>query len=320
MRGWVGAEAPLEALDRASVTIAPPPLEPYLAGPTRLPGLRPMTGGWTQVLADHAAQLALRDRLVAGRRDAVIAMLDEGRAPAGELLSLLSAEGDRGGAFPRVERPEALRRADGALVPVHRADPMATVARLVAEDFCLLTRRDGEAEYRLVAAALCFPSRWSLAEKLGRPMTAIHDPVPDYDADLARRVARVFDALAPARPVERANWLIHADAALHQPVGRAWDGRDTYFLRTERQTLRRLPVSGAVAFGIRTSVTPFEALAPASAATLAERLAALDASVMAYRTGDVAMGRVIDRLRVLAGRGGDASGATAGVAGALGAS
>ncbi|MEO0763611.1 MAG: heme-dependent oxidative N-demethylase subunit alpha family protein, partial [Pseudomonadota bacterium] len=189
------------------MTIAPPPLEPYLAGPTRLPGLRPMTGGWTQVLADHAAQLALRDRLVAERRDAVIAMLDKGRAPAGELLSLLSAEGDRGGAFPRVERPEALRRADGALVPVDRGDPMATVARLVAEDFCLLTRRDGEAEYRLVAAALCFPSRWSLAEKLGRPMTAIHDPVPDYDADLARRVARVFDALAPARPVERASDL-----------------------------------------------------------------------------------------------------------------
>ena len=33
---------------------------------------------------------------------------------------------------------------------------------------------------------MCFPAGWRLAEKAMRPLTAIHDPVPDYDADIAR--------------------------------------------------------------------------------------------------------------------------------------
>ena len=71
---------------------------------------------------------------------------------------------------------------------------------------------DASGEYKLVGAILCFPSRWLLSEKLGRPLTIIHDPVPDYDDTLARTgEPRVFEVIDERRPMVRCNWLVHSD-------------------------------------------------------------------------------------------------------------
>ena len=40
------------------------------------------------------------------------------------------------------------------------------------------------------AAALCFPSRWRLQNKIGKPLSAVHAPVPHYADRLARPVDR----------------------------------------------------------------------------------------------------------------------------------
>ncbi len=58
--------------------------------------------------------------------------------------------------------------------------PLELAARLVQEDLVLMRKVEGE--HRLVAAALCFPSAWLLAEKFGRPMADIHEPVPGFGA------------------------------------------------------------------------------------------------------------------------------------------
>src|SRR3546814_12081030 len=62
--------------------------------------------------------------------------------------------------------------------------PLDLAGRLVQEDLCLMTAEGGA--WRLAAASLCFPSRWRLADQLGRPMAAIHDPVPGFNDRLAR--------------------------------------------------------------------------------------------------------------------------------------
>ena len=92
----------------------------------------------------------------------------------------------------------------GRQIRLDQDDPLITAARLVQEDLCLL--RAGAEGYALAAAVVCFPSRWSLAEKAGKPLRAIHGPVPDYEAELTRPVDRFFDMLKPERPVWRANW------------------------------------------------------------------------------------------------------------------
>ena len=137
--------------------------------------------------------------------------------------------------------------------------------------------------YHLDAAVLCFPSHWRLADKIGGSATAIHGPVPGYDVDLADKVDRFLDRLRPDVIVARRNWSVHDSPALFAPdppddprpavvdeVG------DRFWLRSERQTLRRLPVSGAVLFTIRVQQASFADVRTdrASALALAARIEA----------------------------------------------
>ncbi len=225
------------------------------AGRARLPGTRPMDPrDWLLQDAAFAGQMALRDRLIADRPDDVHALTEPARAAADELLSRvlghLSARPDY-----RFEGASALRP-DGIRVAIDHGAPLLTLGRLVQSDFCLLLRQD--AAHVLAAAILCFPASWTLSEKIGRPLGAIHRPVPSYDAGLAARVQRLFDALHPDRPLWRSNALIYADPTLFQPrseaAPRGEPGATGAYFRSERQTLLRLPASGAVAFGIHTAV------------------------------------------------------------------
>ncbi|MCB1741088.1 MAG: DUF3445 domain-containing protein, partial [Gammaproteobacteria bacterium] len=91
--------------------------------------------------------------------------------------------------------------------------PIATAARLVSDDLCLM-RADGEHAHTLVAAAVCFPTRWSLRAKMGSSMAAIHAPVPGYQARIGTASDRLMSAVGTQRPLERENWSVLDDAAL----------------------------------------------------------------------------------------------------------
>ena len=84
--------------------------------------------------------------------------------------------------------------------------PLDLAGRLVQEDLCVMEKHDDG--YRLVAASLCFPSRWRLADKVGKPMAQIHGPVPSYAEKLRRPVDRLFDRLEAGKPVWRINWSV----------------------------------------------------------------------------------------------------------------
>jgi hypothetical protein len=228
----------------------------------RLPGILPVEGDdWLRQDEAYGPQMALRDRLVGTRTDAVHALMPEGCAAADELYALVLDRLQRASGFafagPLVRRP------DGVTVPLDPERPLLTLGRLVQEDLCLM-ERSGE-EYRLTGGILCFPASWTLAQKLGRPLTGIHDPVPIYDADIARRVARLFEAIRPDQPLWRMNYLTYDDFALHQPR-REGERRprptDHVFIRCERQCLVRLPVTQAVVFTIHTYVVDAKAVTP----------------------------------------------------------
>ena len=238
----------------------------------RLPGILPMEpGDWLRVDDAYAAQMAERDRLLAERRDAVHALSDRCRPAAAELLETvletLPGLGFRVG-------PDAVDRPDGVRVAVDRAQPLVTLGRLVQEDLCLLERAGDEGEHVLTGAVLCFPASWTLAEKFMKPLVAIHGPVAVYDADIARRVQRLFDAIRPGQGLWRANALLYNDAALHHPrteaAPRVRPQGEAPFIRSERQCLTRLPQSGAVVFSIHTYLIRVESLTPDQAQALAE--------------------------------------------------
>ena len=147
--------------------------------------------------------------------------------------------------------------------------------------------------YRLVAGVLCFPSHWRLADKLGRPLEVIHEPVPGFADGLAATVDRFFATLQVARPVWRVNWSLVDTPQLFLPPEHRAERKasppsaagEQLWLRVERQTLRRLPRSGDVLFGIRTHLAPLAAVidGPAAARALAARVREMPPAMAAYK-------------------------------------
>lgn len=237
------------------------PFAPWMSPVTaRLPGVQPLQGDdWLAVDDAYPGQMALRDRLISEQPQVVLGALAEGQAAAVELYDLILARLAQQPGY-RIGAAEVLRP-DGRQVPLDPAQPFATLGQLVQEDLCLLQKQGDE--HVLTGAVLCFPASWSLAQKLGRPLIGIHRPVKSYDAGIAQRVQRMFDALRPEQPLWRMNALVYADPDLHQSRREEdprTDRRGGTYLRAERQTFLRLPRTGAVLFAIHTYVVPLSAL------------------------------------------------------------
>src|SRR5687768_5309965 len=142
--------------------------------------------GWLGVDDERDADLARKAEVLTDHHDEVFAALDSPAVGAAshEVLDLVVA-------------------ASGARPDPH-LHPLDAAGRLVQEDLCLLVLRDGAPH--LDAASLCFPSFWRLREKLGRPLAEVHGPVAHYGEELAAKVDRFLQRLAPDRPVSRRNW------------------------------------------------------------------------------------------------------------------
>jgi len=266
---------------------------------------------WIEIDATYPALMAERRRLLAENRDAVYAALPGSEDAGAELLGML---GDHLPArFPGLFARDGARLANRATgeawdLAGPAAPPLEVAGRLVPEDLCLMLPGPDGAPV-LAAAVLCFPNRWRLAEKIGRAMPAIHGPVALYPDKLQRPVDRFIGALSPERPVWRMNWSLNDDPALFQPVEvahtdprgdiTAENAGERLFLRIERQTLRRLPATGAVLFTIRTYQRPIGLLAPGEAAQFARILRTVPEEVVRYkglhRTAPPALA-VLDRL------------------------
>ena len=220
-----------------------------------LPGISPVgRADWVTVDGSYGPQVAYKQALLAERPALVHHVLPEAEDAAWELLeevrSLLAKRTDFDVGPTHVQCP------DGRRVSCVDARPLIVLSRLLQEDLCIHVRQ-GDVHV-LAGALLCFPAAWTLAEKIGKPLGAIHAPVAEYDAELARRVQRLFDGVQVGRPIWRANLLRYDDPILHQPhreaAPRAVGRPDSPFERSERQTLFRLPRTGAVVFAIHTVV------------------------------------------------------------------
>jgi hypothetical protein len=157
-------------------------------------------------------------------------------------------------------------------------------ARSTWEDICLLTRRPDEEVYRLVGAAVAFPTDWRIADKLGRPMIALHNPIHGYAEQIGSPVDQFMAKLKPGRIYGRCNWFIAPTDALRWVAGppdeafahvTAGNAGDTLYVRSERQTMRKLPESGAIVFTIGIYVAPLASLSPENIGRLAESVATI---------------------------------------------
>ena len=238
---------------------------------------------WLIADTSRTDDLQRKRELFATRHDEVVAALPGSQGASEELHHLVL------GAVRHEGLREPSDHTGGAeMHPIERA------GRLVQEDFCLHQPRNGA--YVLSAASLCSPTRWRLAEKLGRSLDEIHEGVPLYPDRVQRRVNATFRALKPLRPMRRTNWSVLDDAELFQPDSRhdldplndaiSPEGQTFgLWLRVEVQTLVRLAENDAVVFSIRVFQTPFASLRlrPPVASRFAEVLRALPPETAQYK-------------------------------------
>jgi dimethylamine monooxygenase subunit A len=270
------------------------PYLPFDGGQWRLKmGLSAIApAAWFELDGALAATLAEKRALMATRPAEIFASLPECVTAAHELLALVASH------LP-LHHPQLFAR-DGAMLAnrttgerwdVERPalHPLDLCGRLVQEDFCLMLPR-GETHV-LAGASLSAPNRWVLAQKLGRPLLAIHDVVPGYEETLARTVDRFLAEVRPDKLVARVNWGIsdRPDRFLPvplpppAPITGANAGARLY-LRIERQTLRKLAQSGAVVFTIRTYIERLDrALSHAAARDLAGAIRTMPPAMQRYK-------------------------------------
>lgn len=281
-------------------------------------GLKPLgLDQWLDVDENLPAHLAEKRRLYAEIPEEVFVAEDGTREAQQEVLDLVVAylaakhPGTHRGMSAGVEVIGT--ESGGGPTAVLREAPLVKASLLVQEDLILM-RRD-ESGWRLAAGSLCFPSSWSLTEKFGKPLQQIHAPVPGFGPGTrpAELINRMFDGLQ-GQAVERYNWSIQAGDALYHPLSnlqrieratnrpsRFHDGDvDAHaFIRVERQTLRKLPVSRDILFTIRIHLDPLKVLArhpdrATLAASFAAQLEALDEAQLDYK------GLTSDRNRLVA--------------------
>jgi hypothetical protein len=274
-------------MDPVEATAVPIAYLPFMDGPAptdasafrwRL-GVRPLDlHDWIELGPDADDAIAAKSTLTAEHSDTVFAVLDDVEPESNEVATALVEH-------LRRRWPERYGDAvlDGSLHPLDAA------ARLVPEDLVLLVEREG----RLVfgGGSVCFPNRWDLRSKLGLSMAGVHAPVAQLNEQLEAPIDSFFDRLTPQRSFWRLGWGILDTPEWYTPIDGTAAPRpvdpapERFFLRVERETLRRFPVTNCVLFTIRTHVAPILSVAdaPDVARRLADSLSALPDDVRGYK-------------------------------------
>ena len=250
---------------------------------------------WIQVDGLHAAQCALKADILARQGREAFDAIPGSEAAQAEAAERLVAHLRR--RFPEI--PTALDPGE---------PPLKAVSRCVQEDLLLMSRQPEG--WTLIAGSLCFPTTWRLSEKIGRPMASIHAPVPGYAGPMAERIQRIFDHLRPEAPVERHNLSIYADAELRHEKTKT--GADRFpdgapilslaHLRVERQTLTRLPATGAILFTVRIYLMRLSESPPRLAALVRAHVAEMKDEELVYKGLLASRARLLNALEGLTRR------------------
>jgi alpha-1,2-mannosyltransferase len=154
----------------------------------------------------------------------------------------------------------------GEIYPINCEDPLKYASLLIEDDLAIMIE-GSDGQYYLKAGVILLPGFWRLEDKFNMPLAQIHlsGDVPKFKEKLQHSMERFFQKMTPQHPVLRYNYFIQTDGELawsssigpEDTFGIGWQNADpnpcieNIHFRSERQTLRRLPKSGAILFTIR---------------------------------------------------------------------
>ncbi len=254
---------------------------------------------WLENGDDLTPQILERQELIESAREVVYQELPGYKAAIEELVSRivenLKEFHDRDYSFTS---NTVTYLSTNTTISLNADDLLLQLASIIAEDLVVLAREDGE--WKIVAGAVIFPSRWKLSEKIGKGMDAVHTPVPGYASALAPYMTATFDKITVDRPVWRKNWSLHSTEHLHQPTSiHEPAAPENYWWRTERQTLTRAKEGEFMYFTIRNRAEPLQWIKsdPVSSALFAETLASYSPETIEYKGLAKDHQAIVDYLR-----------------------
>lgn len=267
---------------------------PYSRNDTIRPGLRVMNAPWREwlLLASPAMEEARTLKLSVLRDNAMRAKCS-------------ASDGRQTTRSAELEVLEMIMRACDSEPKILEVGPLEAAASLVGEDLILL-RQEADEPAVVCSAFVCF-SFGQLDCKLGKPLNAIHKPVPGFSKSLAKPLDRIFRQLSVDRGYWRHNmefrWsgdLLHPSLTSGRPEAKGQlddlsrspqfrakeQAHEHLYLRVEYQTLRRLPATQHILFTVATHTDPLPALLrsnPKVAAALLARVESFSQSMCEYK-------------------------------------
>ena len=158
--------------------------------------------------------------------------------------------------------------------------PAITTAGLLVQEDLIMIQQKPDEKFYLTAGSLCFPSDWSLKEKLGLPIQEIHSPIPTLNRNLGKTIDLFLAKMQVQQQYWRVNFLLSTSPQLSQlknveelnqyrkkPITR--ENIHCLYLRNERETLTKLKESKNIIFTLKTYITAFHDLHPITAQQLA---------------------------------------------------
>jgi len=256
-------------------------VKPYLwlRAPLQL-ALRPTTwNSWTMVGKHHADIMVQKRQRLAASPEFFYRSLPESLDAQHELRERLAAHlaadhsvhfNLRGGILHCASQAASHDLGDSS------REPLEQISQFAEEDFMLLQMIGGK--LLITAAANAYSSSGRLVKSVGKEVPWAHIPVPGVQEQLGARIDKILASIHTDFPSERFNWQLtpigdvffplnpHAenskalDKALTLIEGRPERCGELLWIRAERQTLVRLPRTGAIAFGIHTFSDPLASI------------------------------------------------------------
>jgi dimethylamine monooxygenase subunit A len=242
-------------------------------------GLKPLElKNWIEVDSNYSHYVARKKELLQNHPETVFIFRDEADLIALELYDTVKEHLQN--YFPNL-----VQFGDK---PATGKEAFFQLSHWTQEDWAILSP---EAPVKLIAGSVCFPSRWSLQEKMNQQSGFIHTPVPGF-SNIAKPAENFLERIPVDRAAWRLNWTIHDSDELFCPTPHPpQSGIDESnvlaktFLRIERQTLRRLPNTKGVVFSIRTYIHRMQDVvaAPDQRVQVLNTLRSLDDATIRYK-------------------------------------
>ncbi|RYP58911.1 hypothetical protein DL770_010327 [Monosporascus sp. CRB-9-2] len=157
---------------------------------------------------NYLSRIQQRKRIMAEYKPHVLGCIPEGIGPVHEVYSYILGDylpARYPSLFSRNEKSFRNHVTDDCLPIDPPDDPVAALSALgktVEDDMFLL--RETPNGHQCVAFLCCFPSGFDPAEKLGKNLKAIHEPVPSYDK-IGPSMERYFSRLEVGKSSCRIN-------------------------------------------------------------------------------------------------------------------